>query len=309
VLKRLAASVVTIFAVITLTFFLMRLMPGGPFTGERINAKALANMNEKYGLDKPLIEQYGKYLLNTLKLDFGVSMIMKGRTVSGDIIGKYFPVSAKLGLVVVALALFGGIGLGLLAGVNHGKWPDRLSTVIATLGLTVPSFVIASTLIYFLGVKWGLLRPTGFSGWKDYIMPSVALTGSGLAIVTRLTRSEYVEVKNSDYMRTARAKGLSNFTVITRHGLRNSIIPVATYIGPMIAGVLTGSFVIETMFSIPGLGRDFVTSVSRRDYSVVMGVVLFYCTFVIICNFLVDIVYVVIDPRIRLFKQGGKARG
>ncbi len=300
ILKRLLASILTVFVVITATFFLMRLMPGSPFTSERITKTVLENMNKKYGLDKPVGEQYVIFMKNVLKGDFGTSMILKNKEVTGDIILKFFPNSAKLGIVTVLWALLMGITLGLWSGLNQGKWQDKTATIVATLGITVPSFVMGAVLIYFLGVKWGLLSPTGFKNWKNYIMPVIALSGSSLASITRLIRTKYVEVKNSDYMRTARAKGLSPLYVTLKHGLKNSILPVVTYTGPMVANILTGSFVIERLFAVPGLGGDFVMSVSRRDYSVVMGVVTFYCIFIITCNLIVDIVYVFIDPRIKL---------
>ncbi|MDR1532729.1 MAG: ABC transporter permease [Clostridiales bacterium] len=300
ILDRFLASLLTIFVVITLTFFLMRLMPGGPFTSERITEKAREAMNAKYGLDKPVVEQYVIYLRNILHGDFGTSMIFKGKEVTGDIIFQFFPNSAKLGIVSVALSLAAGLGLGLLAGARQGRLADKAATLIATLGITIPSFVIGSVLLYTVGVRLRWLPTTGFTSWRHYIMPAAALSGIGLSFITRLTRTKYVEVKNSDFMRTARAKGLDKSTIIFKHGLRNSILPVITYMGPLIANVLTGSFVIERLFAVPGLGSDFVQSVSRRDYSVVMGVVIFYCIFIIACNFLVDILYVVVDPRIKL---------
>lgn len=299
ILKRFFASILTIFVVITLTFFLVRMMPGSPFTSDRITKTAMANMNAKYGLDKPVMTQYFMFMKNLSKGDFGTSMIFKGKEVSEDIIFKFFPNSAKLGFFAIIISLFGGLVLGLWSALNQGKWQDKAGTFIATMGITIPSFVVSSVLIYFLGVKWKLLPPTGFTSWKNYIMPVIALSLSSTAIITRLTRTKFVEVKNSDYMRTAKAKGLDGFTINVKHGLRNSIIPVVTYMGPLVAGILTGSFVIERLFAIPGLGSSFVQSVSSRDYSVVMGVVSFYCIFIIICNFIVDVLYVVIDPRIK----------
>lgn len=299
--KRFIASVVTLFIVITLTFFLMRLMPGSPFLSDKISPAALENMNAKYGLDKPMVEQYFIFLKNLLHGDFGTSMVFKGREVTDDIIFKFFPASAKLGLVTAAFATVVGVIFGMVAALNQGKWIDKVMTFIATVGITVPSFVMASALVYFVGVKWRLLPITSsLSGWKEYVMPVIALSGSSMAFITRLTRTKYVEVKNSDFMRTARSKGLSRFSVVVRHGLRNSIVPVVTYLGPLVAGLLTGSFIIEKIFNIPGLGRNFVESVSGRDYSVVMGVVIFYCILIIFANFVVDVLYVIIDPRIKL---------
>ncbi|SHJ61110.1 oligopeptide transport system permease protein [Clostridium amylolyticum] len=300
VIKRLFASVVTIWIVITLTFFLMRFMPGGPFDGEKTLPPAIkANLEAKFGLDKPILEQYKIYLVNLTKGELGPSMKYEGRTVDW-VISYSFPASAKLGVVAVTLSLVVGILLGIISALKQGKWPDSLCMLLATIGVTVPSFVIASLLIYVFAVKAKLLPATGFKDWRYYIMPSIALAGYSLAFITRLTRSRLLDVLRQDYIRTAKAKGLSRKTVIFKHALRNSLIPIVTYLGPLIAGVLTGSFVVEKIFAIPGLGREFVTSVNNRDYTTLLGVTIFYSTFLILCNFVVDILYVVIDPRIKL---------
>lgn len=297
--KRFITSLLTIWVVITITFFLMRLMPGGPFDGEKLNVQIKANMEAKYGLDKPLLEQYGQYMKNLVQGDFGESMVFKGREVS-ETISTSFPASAKIGMVAVAIAIAGGIILGVLAALKDGKWPDKLIVVIATLCTTIPSFVIGAVLIYVLAVRFGILPATGFGGWKNYVMPCIALSASSLSFITRLTRSKLVDVLKSDYIRTAKAKGLSKGTVIFKHALRNSLIPIITYVGPLIASILTGSFVTEKIFAIPGLGNEFVQSVTNRDYSMLLGVTVFYCTMLIFFTFIVDILYVVIDPRIKL---------
>lgn len=297
--KRLISSILTIWVVITLTFFLMRLMPGGPFDSDKLTPQIKANMEAKYGMDKPLMEQYTMYMKNLLKGDFGESMIFKGRKVS-DTISTSFPASAKVGLVAVAAATIVGIGLGVIAALKGGKWPDKLIVVIVTLGTTIPSFVIGAVLIYFLAVYLGLLPPTGFSSWKNYIMPVIALSMSSMSFITRLTRSKLLDVLKSDYIRTAKAKGLTKSKVIFKHALRNSLIPIITYIGPLVAGILTGSFIVEKIFAIPGLGNEFVQSVTNRDYTMLLGVTVFYCTMLIMFTFIVDILYVLIDPRIKL---------
>lgn len=297
--KRLVASILTIWVVITLTFFLMRLMPGGPFDSDKLTPQVKANMEAKYGMDKPLMEQYTMYMKNLLHGDFGESMIFKGRSVS-DTISTSFPASAKVGLVAVAAATVVGIGLGVTAALKGGKWPDKVIVVFVTLGTTIPSFVIGAVLIYFLAVYLGLLPATGFSSWKNYIMPVIALSMSSMSFITRLTRSKLLDVLKSDYIRTAKAKGLSKSKVIFKHALRNSLIPIVTYIGPLVAGILTGSFVIEKIFAIPGLGNEFVQSVTNRDYTMLLGVTVFYCTMLIMFTFIVDILYVLIDPRIKL---------
>lgn len=300
ILKRLVISLITLWVVITLTFFLLRLLPGGPFLGERNIPPAIkANLEAKYGLDKPLIEQYTIYLKNLVKGDMGPSMKYTGREVQ-QIIGYSFPASAKLGAVAVVISLVLGVFLGIIAALNHNKWPDSLCMVLATLGVTIPSFVLASVFMYFFGIKYKILPITGLDSWKNFILPTLALSGYSVAFISRLARSKLLEVMKSDYIRTARAKGVNETTIIIKHALRNTLIPIVTYLGPLIAGILTGSFVVEKIFAIPGLGREFVTTITNRDYTVIMGVTVFYSALLIVCNLIVDILYVVIDPRIKL---------
>lgn len=297
--KRIGLSIVTIWVVISLTFFLIRLMPGGPFTSERITPEIKASLEEQYGLDKPLSEQYSIYMKNLLKGDFGQSMIYRGKDVT-ETIGTSFPASAKLGAVTVIFSLGLGVLFGIVAALKANKWPDRVCMIFSTLGITIPSFVIGAVLIYFFTVKFRMLGATGLNNPQNYIMPVIALCGSSLAFITRLTRSKMLDVMKSDFIRTARAKGLSKKTVVFKHALRNCLIPVVTYLGPLVASILTGSFIVETVFAIPGLGNEFVSSVGHRDYSTVLGLVAFYCTLIVICNLIVDILYVFIDPRIKL---------
>ena len=300
ILKRIATSIITLWAVITITFFMLRLLPGGPFTGERnIPEAIMQNLEVKYGLDKPLFEQYGLYLKNLLQGDLGESMKYAGKEVS-EIISYSFPSSAKLGVVVISIALIFGITLGIIAALKYNSWPDSLCMVLATLGVTIPSFVLATVLMYIFGVKYKLLPVTGLNSPVSYILPALALGGYSMAFISRLTRSKLLETLNSDYIRTARAKGVSGFKVIVKHALRNTLIPIITYLGPLIAGILTGSFVVEKIFAIPGLGREFVNTISNRDYTVIMGVTVFYSSILIICNLLVDLLYGIIDPRIKL---------
>lgn len=297
--KRVFTSILTIWVVVTLTFFLVRAMPGGPFDGEKITAEMKAVLNEKYGLDKPLSEQYAIYMKSLLKGDLGESLKYRGRSVN-ETIAYSFPKSAKLGSVAIIFSLVAGTLLGVVSALKSGKWPDKVCMLISTLGITVPSFVIGAVLIYFFTVKWGLLPPAGLSGPETYIMPVIALAGSSMAFITRLTRSKLIDVLKSDYIRTAKAKGLSSRVVIFKHALRNSLIPVVTYLGPLVASILTGSFVVEKIFVIPGLGNEFVSTITNRDYTALLGVVVFFCTLIVVCNLLVDILYVVIDPRIKL---------
>lgn len=300
ILKRIATSIITLWAVITITFFMLRLLPGGPFTGERnIPEAIMQNLEVKYGLDKPLFEQYGLYLKNLLQGDLGESMKYAGKEVS-EIISYSFPSSARLGVVVISIALIFGITLGIIAALKYNNWPDSLCMVLATLGVTIPSFVLATVLMYIFGVKYKLLPVTGLNSPVSYILPALALGGYSIAFISRLTRSKLLETLNSDYIRTARAKGVSGFKVIVKHALRNTLIPIITYLGPLIAGILTGSFVVEKIFAIPGLGREFVNTISNRDYTVIMGVTVFYSSILIICNLLVDLLYGIIDPRIKL---------
>ena len=299
VAKRFLISLLTIWVVITVTFFLMKLMPGGPFDGEKLTPQIRANIEAKYGLDKPVSTQYIMYMGNLVKGDFGESMVFKGRQVS-ETIGKSFPASAELGIIAVIIALIGGILLGTLAALKNGKWPDRVVVFVATLCITIPSFVIGAVLIYILGVKFTLLPPTGFGEWKNDIMPCIALSAASLSFITRLTRSKLIDVLKSDYIRTAKAKGLSKSTIVFKHALRNSLIPIVTYVGPLTASILTGGFVTEKIFAIPGLGNEFVQSVTNRDYSMLLGVTVFYCTMLIFFTFFVDILYILIDPRIKL---------
>lgn len=299
IVKRVLTSVVTIWAVVTIVFFLVRMMPGGPFEGEKITAEMKAVLNEKYGLDKPVGEQYTIYMKNLLNGDFGQSMKYKGRKVI-DTITNGFPKSAKVGAVSIVFSVVLGILLGVVAALYADKLPDRVAMILATLGITIPSFVIGSLLIFAFSVNLKILPTTGISTPKHYIMPVIALSGSSMAFITRLTRNKLIDVLKSDYIRTAKAKGLSGRSVIFKHALRNSLIPVVTYLGPLTAAVLTGSFVVERIFAIPGLGSEFTSTITNRDYTALLGVLAFYCTFIVVCNLIVDLIYVVVDPRIKL---------
>ncbi len=300
VIKRIILAVMTIFVVATITFFLMNMVPGGPFVAEKsISAQAQAALHEKFGLDKPLIVQYKNYMLSAAQGDFGLSLKQRGRTVSEIIVSK-FPVSAKLGGIAVLLALSIGIPLGSIAALNRGKWLDDLIIVIATCGIAFPSFVICTVGMYVFGVYLGVLPTMGLTTPAHYILPVFALSFYPTAYITRLMRSSMLDVIGQDYMRTARAKGLSQMKSLFKHALRNAILPVITYVGPMLAFTLTGSFIVEKIFVIPGLGGQFVSSIVNRDYTVIMGTTIFLATLVITINALIDILYKFIDPRIQL---------
>lgn len=299
-IKRILMGVLSIFIVATLTFFLMNLVPGGPFVAEKsISAEAQAALQAKFGLDKPIMQRYATYMTDFLQGDMGVSLKQRGRTVN-DIIFSKFPVSAKLAGIAVLVALLLGIPLGCLSAFNRGKFSDSFILVLATCGIAIPSFISSVLLLYFFGSLLKILPTIGLNTAASYIMPVTALAIYPTAYITRLMRSSVLDVMGQDYIRTARAKGLSNFKMIFKHALRNAILPVVTYVGPMLAGLMTGSFVVEKIFTIPGLGREFVSSITNRDYTMVMGTTIILATLVIIANVIVDILYMVIDPRINL---------
>lgn len=292
--------VLTMVVVITLTFILMHAIPGGPFASEKnLPEQIKANIEAKYGLNRPLYQQYIDYWAGLLKGDFGPSYKYPGRSVN-DLISGGFPVSAELGAYAIILMLFLGIPAGIISALKQYHWQDNLVMILATLGIAVPSFVLATLLIYVFSSKLGVLPAARWLGWQYKIMPVIALGAYDVSFIARLTRSSMLDIMSQDYIRTARAKGLSEMSVIMKHALKNSLIPIVTVLGPLIAGVLTGSFVIEKIFAIPGLGRQFVDSVSNRDYTAIMGVTIFYGAFLVIMNLIVDIVYVFIDPRIKL---------
>lgn len=300
IIKRIGLAIVTIWAVATITFFLMNLVPGGPFLSEKaVSPKAMAALEAKYGLDKPLFEQYITYLTDALHGDFGDSLKQRGRTVTSIIVTK-FPVSARVGGVAVLVALLLGIPLGCIAAMHRGKFLDNLISVISTCGIAVPSFVICTVLMYFLGVHLKILPTYGLTSWKNYVMPVMALSFYPMAYIMRLMRSSMLDVLGQDYMRTCKAKGVSQAVSIFKHALRNAILPVITYVGPMLAYTLTGSFVVEKIFTIPGLGGEFIGSISSRDYTVIMGTTIFLATILIVMNVIVDIIYKIVDPRIKL---------
>lgn len=300
IVKRIALAIVTIWAVATLTFFLMNMVPGGPFLSEKaISPQATAALEAKYGLDKPLGEQYVTYITGVAHGDFGDSLKQRGRTVAGIIQAK-FPVSAKIGGISVLLSLILGVLLGSIAALKRGKFLDSLISVISTMGIAVPSFVICTVLMYFFGVKFKILPTMGLSAWQNYIMPVAALAFYPTAYIMRLMRSSMLDVLGQDYMRTAKAKGLSGKVQLFKHALRNAILPVVTYVGPMLAYTVTGSFVVEKIFTIPGLGGEFIGAIQGRDYTLIMGTTIFLATLIIVMNVVVDIVYKLIDPRITL---------
>ena len=300
ILKRILLAIVTIWAVATLTFFLMNLVPGGPFLSEKaISPQATAALEAKYGLDKPILQRYTTYMLDAAHGDFGDSLKKRGWTVSA-IIATKFPVSARVGGISVLISLILGVTLGSIAALKRGKFLDSLISVISTCGIAVPSFVICTVLLYFFGVKLKVLPTIGLNTWKNYIMPVMALSFYPTAYIMRLMRSSMLDVLGQDYMRTAKAKGVSGRKQLFKHALRDAILPVVTYVGPMLAYTVTGSFIVEKIFVIPGLGGEFISAIQGRDYTLIMGTTIFLASLIVIMNVVVDIVYKIIDPRIKL---------
>jgi oligopeptide transport system permease protein len=302
ILKRLVYMAATLWVVITITFFLMHAIPGDPLSSmaRQLPAHTKANYYAKYGLDKSLLEQYGIYLNNLLHGDLGESLKYPGREVKAEIF-KYAPASARLGLQALCIGFVLGITLGLAAAFKRNKWPDYLVTTAALLGVSVPSFVMAAFLQYIFAVKNSCLPATGWGGFAFTILPTVALSTSVLAIFARVMRASTLDVIGQDYIMTAKAKGSGGPSFVWKHVVRNAVLPPVTLLGPQIAGIITGSFVIENIFAIPGIGLYFVTSVFNRDYTMIMGMTVFYALVYMMALLFVDISYAFIDPRIRLY--------
>lgn len=298
--RRLVTSVATLILVILLTFFLMQMVPGGPFLGENVSPEVTQKLLEKYGFDQPVLVQFKNYMINLMKGDMGESMVTKmGEPVTG-VIAAYFPISAKLGLIALALALFIGIPLGLLASVKHNTLFDRCYIFVASLFVSVPSFIMATVSMLVFGVWLAVLPVAYLDHWYSYILPVFSMAIYPMCNLGRLTRTTMLDVVGQDYIMTAQAKGLSNVKIYVKHALRNALIPVVTSIGPLIAGILTGSFTIEKVFAINGIGKYFISSINARDYTLIMGTTIFFGAILIFCNYVVDLMYGVIDPRIKM---------
>ena len=297
--KRLLAAVLSLAALVTVVFFLVRLMPGEPFTSEKLTQQVADNMRHYYGFDKPLIVQYFQYVGNLLRGDFGYSMKYTNKTVN-DIIGQTFPFSADLGIRALVLAISVGLILGILSALHRGKTIDFICVIIAIIGTSMPDFIVGALLQYFFGIKWGLLPVARYMGFKYTILPSLGLAFYTLAQVSRIMRASMLEVVQQDYIKTAKAKGLSDLRITAKHQIRNAIMPVITVLGPTVAAVLTGTFVIESIFAIPGMGKYYVESVANNDYSMILGMTVFYGSFLILCDLIVDVLYGIVDPRIRI---------
>ena len=299
VLQRLGLMVTTLFAIITLTFFLMHVVPGGPFVSDKMMAPEIqAALNAKFHLDDPIWLQYLNYLKGVVTLDLGPSFKYPGMSVN-QMIAEGLPVTAQVGAFALICVIALGVPLGIIAALNRNRWPDSLVMIIATIGVAVPSYVIATLALYVFALRLGWVPTFGIDDWRGFFLPVFALSGFWISFIARLARSSLLETLHQDYMTTAKAKGLKPGQVLFKHGLRNSLIPVVTVLGPVAANLLTGSFVIEQIFALPGIGRHFVLSITNRDYTAIMGITIFYATILMVMIFIVDMLYLVLDPRIK----------
>ena len=300
VLRRLLAMVPTLWAIVTITFFLLRLAPGGPFLAEReIPAEARATLAARYGLDQPMHVQYGRYLANVMRFDFGPSYRFPSRSVREIILGA-LPVSLELGAWAIAIALLVGVPLGTVAALRQNTIWDYGPMSAALLGISVPNFVLGPILVFVFALSLRWLPPALWGPPQSKILPAFTLAALYIAYIARLARGGMLEITRADFIRTARAKGLSETTVVCRHALRGGLLPVVSFLGPALARAVTGSIVVEKIFAIPGVGQYFVNAAFNRDYTLVMGIVIFYAGFLIVFNLLVDVMYGVLDPRVRL---------
>lgn len=305
VLQRLVLMVATLFAIVTLTFFLMHLVPGGPFVSDKMMAPEIqAALDAKFHLDQPVWLQYLNYLKGVATFNFGPSFKYPGMTVNQMIL-EGLPVTAKVGMLALICVIGLGVPMGVIAAIFRNRWPDSLVMVVATIGVAVPSYVIATLALYVFALRLGWVPTFGVDDWRGYFLPVFALSGFWISFIARLARSSLLETLQQDYMTTAKAKGLRPGQILFKHGLRNSLIPVVTVLGPVAANLLTGSFVIEQIFALPGIGRHFVLSITNRDYTAIMGITIFYATILMVMIFIVDMLYLVLDPRI---KYGRRAR-
>ena len=298
VFRRLGGAIIILWVIITVTFALMHAIPGGPFTTEKkLPPQVKASIEAKYHLDDPVWKQYGDYLGGVITGDLGPSYKYKGRSVN-DIISDAFPISAQLGLLSLMVAVAGGIAAGAISAMRPNGIVDYAVTILSTIGISVPTFIIGAVLVYVVGFELGWFPVALWRGPSYMVLPVLTLAAQPMAFIARLTRSGLLDVYQQEYIRTARAKGLSSWTILTRHALGNAILPVITYLGPLAASLLTGSFIVETIFAIPGLGQYFVTSIYNRDYTVILGITIFYSALVVFLNILVDMIYPLIDPRV-----------
>jgi peptide/nickel transport system permease protein len=304
--KRVLMMLLTLWIIVTLTFLLMHAIPGDPFASDsdQLPEQIRANLRAKYHLDEPLPIQYVIYLKNLMMLDLGPSIKSDTRGVN-DMIADGFGASALLGVQAVAIALVFGIFFGIVAALNRGNWIDYGAMALAVLGVAIPSFIMAPLLINYFAIKWPIFPVATWGTWLHTVLPSLALAFGPLAIITRNMRASMIEVMNQNYIRTAEAKGIPTWAVVVKHGIRNAILPVVTFLGPLIASLITGTFVVEKIFAIPGIGKYFVDGIFNRDYPVILGTTVFYSSILIVTIFLIDVAYTLIDPRIKLTNKEG----
>ncbi|TBL78138.1 ABC transporter permease [Paenibacillus thalictri] len=304
-LRRLLYMVITLWLIVTLTFFLMKSLPGDPFGEEvmKLTAEQRAILYAQYGLDKPVWQQYLKFLNETVHGNLGVSYSFPTQEVT-SIIKQSFPASLELGLWALLISVVIGLFLGIIASLNHNKGPDYIAMLLSVAGISIPSFVLAPLLSYVVGVKLGWLPPGMWNGPSYRILPSIALSFGTMAIVARMMRTSMLDVLNQDYIKTARAKGLSRGSIVFKHTVRNAILPVVTVLGPIFVNLITGTLIVEQIFVVPGLGKHFVQSIYSNDYTMITGLTIFYSFILMLVLFLTDVVYGLVDPRIRLGKGG-----
>ena len=305
IIKRIILSILTIFVLCTVVFFAIKFIPGDPFSGPEYTEEVRQQLHELYGYDQPIIVQYINYMGNLLQGDLGISVYYRGRSVV-DIIKSAFPQSLDLGLRALLTATIVGIGLGVIAALNRKKPLDYLSIIIAIIGISIPSFVVASLLQYVFAIVFPIFPVARYTTFAHTVLPTIALALPTIAKFSRFMRTSMLEVIDSDFVKTARSKGLKKRQIIFSHEIRNSLLPLLSILGPTTASLLMGSFVVESIFASPGLGNYFVESINTQDYSLIMGLTIFYGMFLVTINFVIDILYGVVDPRIRL---GGEKNG
>ncbi|NLB09847.1 MAG: ABC transporter permease [Clostridiaceae bacterium] len=301
VVKRIFISLLTVLVLVTVVFLLVRLMPGDPFNDPKITPTVRNNLKAYYGLDKPLLQQYTTYLGNLLRGNFGYSMKYSNQTVNG-LLASSFPYSFDLGIRALVWSLSFGIVFGIISALNRGNKIDLFFVIVAVIGTSVPDFIMGAILQYFFSIKWGLLPIAQYKGFSYTILPAIALGFYTMASISRIMRASLLEVVQQDYIKTAQSKGISKLRIVWKHQFRNAIMPVVTVLGPSIAAVLTGTFVIESIFAIPGMGKYYVEGVQNLDYSMILGTTVFYGVFLVFANMLVDILYGFVDPRVRIAK-------
>jgi len=305
ILKRFFISLLTIFVLVTAVFFLVRMVPGDPFVSDKLTPEIRENMLRYWGFDQPLHVQYVRYIGNLLRGDLGISMHYNSVPVT-QLISDSFPTSANLGLRALLLAFVTGITLGIVSALNRGRWLDYACIIVAILGVSLPDFIMGYLLQFLFGIKLKLLPIALWKGFTHTILPTIALSFYTTAMLTRIMRASMLDIVHQDFIKVAKAKGLSTVQIVWRHQIRNAILPVVTILGPITAAILTGTFVIESIYAIPGMGKYYVLGIQNLDYSQILGLTVFYGAFLVLANFAVDIIYGLVDPRIRVDRREGE---